>query len=609
MLRCLLFVGAMLLPAAVSAVTIYRFGGENLPPPLESGRPGVEFEQLYWDEPGKDGDAHRLDIATDGISPQQRYAFTSMPLKDTNSSSLASLFDWNGLTCGVCELFIMRSYECGTCQGLYGDQGTINIQLGDALFVERVRIRSGGTDGLGLLEDFGLRLSPLRLSSNAGPNPPFTVEVHGNQRSILTLDGFSQEQRTATVQLALPEHDNPVTISEVFVFASGAAASASFTSDIIDFGRPGLWGGLRWSMQQADDSNVSIAVRSGDQTQSLRYWRYTGIGDQVVEVTPKEYDALFSRQRAGASYDYASWTAWPTPFDLNNANGEPPMPGAPRRAFQLRLDFSTAGTDGSRMRFLEFRASDPFVTRVVGELEPVFVQAGQATDFSYILKPSMGVKDTGFDRLQVSAVAAQIDSVLGAFVDDVEVPYTVEILTGERLRVRIPRVTEDLTDAPVEIRFRARALRYGAAFSAHLLDSQRPWDVAQPVPAGDAVDEVTSDRFWIETKVQVRSVLSARSTPAVVTPNGDGINDEATISYDLFETTGPVPVAVSIHDLSGHLVRELSTQDLPIGHYEVSWDGLNENGMLVGPGIYLFRVVTHVGGRDQAQLGPMHVVY
>jgi len=129
------------------------------------------------------------------------------------------------------------------------------------------------------------------------------------------------------------------------------------------------------------------------------------------------------------------------------------------------------------------------------------------------------------------------------------------------------------------------------------------------VPAGDAVDEVTSDRFWIETKVQVRSVLAAQSTPAVVTPNGDGINDVATISYDLFETTGPVPVAVSIHDLSGHLVRELATQDLSIGHYEVAWDGRNDAGRLVGPGVYLFRVVTRVGGRDQAQLGPVNVVY
>jgi hypothetical protein len=129
------------------------------------------------------------------------------------------------------------------------------------------------------------------------------------------------------------------------------------------------------------------------------------------------------------------------------------------------------------------------------------------------------------------------------------------------------------------------------------------------VPAGDAVDEVTSDRFWIETKVQVRSVLAAQSTPAVVTPNGDGINDVAMISYDLFETTGPVPVAVTIHDLTGHLVRELATQDLSIGHYEVAWDGRNDAGRLGRPGRLSIPCRDACGRSGPGQLGPVNVVY
>ena len=608
-IRHLLLATAMFLaPEVAPAVTIYRIGGQDLPPPAGFGQPGVEFRQLSWQDVSRDGELYRLDVSPQGAAPRQSYAFTSLPLKDSNSS-LAALFDWNGLTCGVCKVLVQRDYQCGACRGLYGDQGTINITLGDALFVERVRIRSGDLDGLGILEDFGLLLSPVPLAADAGPLAPFTVEVKGNQRDILELTGFSQERRTAAIQLALPEHDLPVQINEIFVFAGGAATQSRFTSEIIDYGRPALWGGLRWSLQQQPGSRVTLSARSGDQAQSLRYWRYTGIGDQAVEVTQAEYDALFSKERAGASYDYDSWSAWPSAFDLANVSAEPPLPRSPRRAFQLQLEFSTLGVDGSRLEFLEFRASDPKVSRVVGELEPIFVEAGAVTDFTYILKPSLGRADTGFNRLRISAVAAQIDSVLSVSVDDAQVPFTLESLAGDHLLVRLPRITEDLTDAPVEVRFRARALRYGAAFAAHLLDSARPWDVAQPVPAGDAVDEIFSDRFWIETKVKVGSVLAARSTPATFTPNGDGINDQALIAFDLFETTGLVRVSVAMHDLSGRPVRTLSDEDRDIGHYELTWDGRRDNGRLVPPGIYLLRVLTRVGGRDVAELSAVHVVY
>jgi hypothetical protein len=607
-IRRLLLTAILSLPAAASAVTIYRIGGEQLPPPAGFGQPGVIFEQMSWEDVSRDGELFRLDVGPRGAEPAQTYAFSSLPLKDSNSS-LAALFDWNGLTCGVCKIMIARAYQCGACRGLYGDQGTINISLGDALFVERVRIRSGDSDGLGILEDFGLLLSPARLPGDAGPRAPFTIEVRGNQKSILDIDGFSQQRRSASIQLALPEHEAPVTINEIFVYAGGAATASRFTSEIIDYGRPALWGGLRWQLQQQPGSRVTLSARSGDQAESLRYWRYTGIGDQAVEVTQAEYDALFSRERAGASYDYDSWTAWPSAFDLAAETGEPALPRRPRRAFQLQLEFTTQGVDGSRLAFLEFRASEPTVTRVVGELEPIFVKAGAATDFTYILKPSLGLTDTGFNRLRISATAAQIDSVLSVSVDDMEVPFTLESLAGDHLLVRLPRVTEDLTDAPVEVRFRARALRYGAAFAAHLLDSARPWNVPQPVPAGDAVDEIISDRYWIETKVEVGSVLAAAVVPTTFTPNGDGINDQAAISYDLFETTGLVRVSAAILDLSGRLVHSLSDEYRDIGHYELTWDGRADNGGVVSPGIYLLRVVTRVGGREQTALRAVHVVY
>ena len=81
------------------------------------------------------------------------------------------------------------------------------------------------------------------------------------------------------------------------------------------------------------------------------------------------------------------------------------------------------------------------------------------------------------------------------------------------------------------------------------------------------------------------------------------------ISYDLFETTGPVPVAVGIYDLAGRRMRALHRGREPIGHYELRWDGRDDAGRLVAPGIYLFRAAVEVGDRDFEHLGVLHVAY
>lgn len=586
-------------------VTIYRIGGQQLPPPAELGQPGVRFQQLDWRNGS--AEAWRLQITDAGVAPRWTNPLTTLPLNGSNDHQLRPLFDRNFLSCGYCATLTAAGYLCGVCRGVYPEQGAINFRLPDRLFVERVRIRSGGADGLGVLRDFALHLSQEFLQPSSGPRTPFTVEIQDNELIDLEVGGLSTETRTATVQLALAEHENPVVLQEVMIYAGGAATQASFTSPVIDYRRPAVWGELRWALDAQPGSRVSLTGRSGDRAQSLVYWRYTGVGDQKVRVTQSEYDALRSSEKAGASYDYDSWTAWPPSFDLQG-NGDPPLPARPRRALQLRLEFDTAGNDPSRIAFVEFRGSDPAAGQVVGELAPFQVEAGVDTEFRYTLKPTFGPLDKGFNQLELRAVAARLDSVLDFSVDDVPTPYRLHALSPDRLLVSFQRVDEAQTDALVELRFRAQALRYGASFAAFLRDSDRPFDVPQPVLPGDALDEVASDRVWIETTVRVGSVLQVSASPAALSPNGDGINDEVRIRYDLFETTGEVGVTVDISDVAGRRVRQLHEGPAQIGRFEHAWDGRDDGGRIVPPGIYLYRVTAGVRGSD-AWVGLLHVVY
>ena len=86
----------------------------------------------------------------------------------------------------------------------------------------------------------------------------------------------------------------------------------------------------------------------------------------------------------------------------------------------------------------------------------------------------------------------------------------------------------------------------------------------------------------------------------VITPNGDGINDEALFSLKVVRVADGSPVDLRIHDLGGRLVRRIVEHgSAGTGLYEIAWDGLDANGLVVPPGIYLvrLRVDTDDGGR------------
>ncbi|MCY3668850.1 MAG: gliding motility-associated C-terminal domain-containing protein, partial [Gemmatimonadetes bacterium] len=79
--------------------------------------------------------------------------------------------------------------------------------------------------------------------------------------------------------------------------------------------------------------------------------------------------------------------------------------------------------------------------------------------------------------------------------------------------------------------------------------------------------------------------------PAVFTPNGDGINDEASFRFAVVKVGDDSPVEVLIYDLQGRLIRRLVEQRaLSTGSYGIAWDGRDEQGAVVPPGVYLARV-------------------
>ena len=84
--------------------------------------------------------------------------------------------------------------------------------------------------------------------------------------------------------------------------------------------------------------------------------------------------------------------------------------------------------------------------------------------------------------------------------------------------------------------FDARVLRSGAAFDVRVLDTDQPLAVRQKVEAGDANNLIEGNTVSVSTTAGAESLLQANAT-RVFTPNNDGTNDAAVISYDFWRSS------------------------------------------------------------------------
>ena len=97
--------------------------------------------------------------------------------------------------------------------------------------------------------------------------------------------------------------------------------------------------------------------------------------------------------------------------------------------------------------------------------------------------------------------------------------------------------------------------------------------------------------------------------PNPFTPNGDGINDIAEISYDILQIIGTAPAEVAIYDLSGRRLRTVHRSASDSGRYLKQWDGTDGEGHLVAPGIYVVQISLETDRNAVTKTKSVSVVY
>ncbi len=453
----------------------------------------------------------------------------------------------------------------------------------------------------------------------------------------------------------------PFEIEKLQVFGEGFFPAARYISHIIDMGNPANWGLLRILQEEVGEAttDMQIRTRSGNDKTPFVYTRKQ-VARQGAEEIPfslenpseplsrNEYLGLpeVGRQtdpweRGSVRDDLANWSPWTSPYslaELTSEAGTQVLSPGPARYFQFRIDFSSGDLTSSYILHqigLEFSAP-PLADALVAEIYPRRVDAATDISFVYAVRAEMlSTELQTFDSFQIFTPSRVgrverieiIDPDGGVLVDHTftvqgapteEGEGAISAIDERSFTVRFPPINQH--DTVLKVHFVGRVLSFSTRFSGRALFLAE--DGFQSVTSGDATqlevdDSATESSFTVlSPSVNRGNLVGDFSTSTrVITPNGDGANDTMEMAYEILAVVGRARVEVGIYDLSGRRVRRLFDAEGQNGVYdaarfpELVWDGADDGGDIVPPGVYLVRLQVDGDARSGEGLRTIGVAY
>jgi hypothetical protein len=497
------------------------------------------------------------------------------------------------------------------------------------------RPEGGNSRGRPYSDDF---IRSYKLQVNDG--------THFNQQNLpiynlLTQVDFTNEN-TAEIRFPLQfvryvqlnvTSANPFELAEFEVYGAGFPPGGLYLSEIIDLGEVANFSRLFWTIETLRqeegsispapdaDARVSIRMRTGrDDTPEVFYEIINVFTGDTQEVSKSDHGRLGLNVRGPVEDDQDNWSEWSAPFADSGQQIDLP---SPRRFFQIEIGLESRSLlDGIRVNSLTVEHSiPPLAQQLIGEISVLEdprplgdkprVSAGAPTTFAYDVRADIIGADVGFDAIEIFTPAEPQFKEL--FIGNPPISVMPDnIIEGpESLTLFFPsqRLTTE-SQGDLRIVFDAQVFVQATFFNAQVFDTQSD-EAPQKVLPGDANPTVLTNNLRVlTTAASAQNLLPFfQVQPGIVTPNGDGANEQTDISYTLVQLQQPVQIDVDILDISGRRVRTLFSDMTSSGSFTWAWDGRDDGGRTVPPGIYLARVAVDAERERFIRLGTVGVVY
>lgn len=392
--------------------------------------------------------------------------------------------------------------------------------------------------------------------------------------------------------LLLPTANREWEIAELEVYGDGTVPLGEYLSKPLRArSTTPVWGKVRFEGGDITRAPVVIQTRSGpDSEPELHFLKK---GEQLIKV--KESDWLTSLEGLKAPpKPNPLWSGWQA---LDEGNIRSP---SLQQYLQFRVKVSEPGTVLKRLVF-EY-VHPPLVRDLAAELNPLEVAGGEETEFTLSMEVHLKAKYvnkkaptyTGFRQLQV-LTSAEIHAVEQVLIDDQQVGHSFTIEPGRGFTVNLwRRVVQN--GSFVQVIFRGTAFRDRTRFEVRVVDRRRADDgrvetayqLAREADVEGGPDGSLTLR--LEEEEGELTLLTNVAASKAITPNGDGVNDAFILSYSLLKLVRLVPVRLEIYALNGRRVRQVYRGEKTIGTHRHAWDGRDDCGRLLAPGLYIYEL-------------------
>ena len=448
---------------------------------------------------------------------------------------------------------------------------------------------------------------PETLDNDGFPIYTEYVSESSNREAIVDLEA-SDPEYARYVKLRASAAD-PFILDQFEVYGKGFMREATYTSHIIDLVEISNLGKIHWDEAKEPATSVSIQTRVGTDNTVMVYNERDEVGDEVPlnrgsdEANRTAWESLTEDQQGAVTEDTEHWSLWSRPY---TSSGLDVVAMGPKRYVQFKITLENAfAMNKAQVDFLSLQYSRPALANEIGgEISPrKGVELGKTTRFRYAITPTISGNE-GFDTVEIKTpVAASLEGVRIAGESLPITGYAV-VETDSLLKVSFPDHRIVVSDS-LELTFTCRILAYGTTFEGTVSAS---WLIGASLP--QRIVEKRADDLSVQgAEGSLGKVINHfEITPNPMTPNADGINDEAHVSFTLLQVVGEVPVRTTVYDLFGRAVWT-RREPLSMGTHSISWDGKDSDGALVPPGVYVVRNRVEGDEREFVKVGTVAVVY